>query len=85
MEPLKQVQHMELVANAVMLHNVVDLTDALAGIAEEGLPVTSELVARSAPTIRDHLRRFGQFDVDTNILPLPLQPRPSPFLADEPK
>jgi hypothetical protein len=76
---------MELVANAVMLYNVVDLTDVLAGMAEEGLPVTPELVARTAPTIRDHLRRFGQFDVDMNILPPPLQPRPLSFLGDGPK
>ena len=78
-EQLKQVKYMELVANAVMLQNVVDLTDVLARMAAEGLPVTPELVARTAPTIRDHLRRFGQFDVDMDVLPPPLQPRPLPF------
>jgi len=78
-EQLKQVKYMELVANAVMLHNVVDLTEVLARMAEEGLPMTPELAAKTAPTIRDHLRRFGQFDVDMNILPPPLQPRPLPF------
>jgi hypothetical protein len=81
-EQLKQVKYMELVANAVMLQNVVDLTDVLARMAEEGLPVTPELAAKTAPTNRDHLRRFGQFDVDMNIFPPPLQPRPLPFPAD---
>jgi hypothetical protein len=51
-------------------------------MAEEGSPVTPALVARTAPTIRDHLRRFGQFDVDMGILPPPLQPRPLPFLGN---
>jgi hypothetical protein len=73
---------MELVANAVMLQNVVDLTDVLAGMAAEGLPVTRELVARTAPTIRDHLRRFGKYDIDMDVLPPPLQPRPLPFPTD---
>jgi TnpA family transposase len=81
-EQLKQVKYMELVANAVMLQNVVDLTDVLAGMAAEGLPVTRELAARTAPTIRDHLRRFGKYDVDMDALPPPLQPRPLPFPTD---
>jgi TnpA family transposase len=84
-EQVKQVKYMELVANAVMLHNVVDLTDVLARMAEEDLPVTPELAAKIAPTLRDHLRRFGQFDVDMNILPPPLQPKPLPFPPADPK
>ncbi len=83
-EQLKQVKYMDLVANAVMLQNVVDLTDVLASMAEEGLPVTRELIARTAPTIRDHLRRFGQYNVDMDDLPPPLQPKPLPIFGDEP-
>ncbi len=81
-EQLKQVKYMDLVANAVMLQNVVDLTDVLASMAEEGLPVTRELIARTAPTIRDHLRRFGQYNVDMDDLPPPLRLRPLSFLGD---
>ncbi len=82
MEQLKQVKYMELVANSVMLQNVADLTDVLVGMAADGLPVTRELVARTAPTIRDHLRRFGNFDVDMEVLPPPLCPRPLPILGE---
>ena len=82
-EQLKQVKYMDLVANAVILQNVVDLTDVLASMSEEGLPVTRELVARTAPTIRDHLRRFGQYNVDMDDLPPPLQPKPLPIFGDE--
>jgi len=83
-EQLEQVKYMELVANAVMMQNVVDLKDVLAGMAAEGLPVTRELVARTAPTIRDHLRRFGKYDIDMEVLPPPLRPRPLPILDDGP-
>lgn len=81
---LKQVKYMDLVANAVMLHNIVDLTDVLANMVEEGLPVTQELVARTDPILPEHLRRFGQYDVDMEDLPAPLQPRSLPILGSTP-
>jgi hypothetical protein len=51
---------MNLVANAVMLQNVVDLTGVLKAAAAEGYPVTKELVGRLSPYMRKHIRRFGQ-------------------------
>jgi len=60
-EQLKQVKYMDLVANAVMLHNVVDLTNVLADMAEEGLTVTRQLASKISPYTRDHLRRFGHY------------------------
>jgi hypothetical protein len=70
-----QVKYMDLVANAVMLHNVSDLTDALTGIAAEGWSLTKDLVGRLSPYTRDHLRRFGWFILDMDDLPPPLVPR----------
>ena len=51
---------MDLVANAVMLHNVADSTDLLSAMDDEGLPVTREPVSRTSSYMRDHLRRLGQ-------------------------
>jgi hypothetical protein len=79
--PLK---YMDLVTNAVMLHNVADLTDVLAGMADEGLPVTRELASRLSPYTRDHLRRFGQYTLDMDDLPPVLHPRPLPIPVDGP-
>jgi TnpA family transposase len=50
-EQLKQVKYMDLVANAVMLHNVADLTDVLSDMVDEDMPVTRELVSRISPYI----------------------------------
>ena len=60
-EQIKQVKYMDLVASAIMLHNVADLTDLLSDMAAEGLPVTKELVSRLSPYMREHIRRFGQY------------------------
>jgi hypothetical protein len=78
-EQEKQLKYASLVANAVMLSNVADLTDVLSAMAADGLPVTSELVARISPHIREQIRRFGRFALDMADLPTPLNPKPLPF------
>ncbi len=84
-EQLKQVKYMDLVANAIMLHNVADLTDVLSGMIGEGLPVTPELVSRLSPYLREHIRRFGQYTLDMDEQPPALQPRPLPIFTEKPK
>jgi TnpA family transposase len=78
-EQEKQLKYASLVANAVMLSNVADLTDVLSAMAADGLPVTAELVARISPHIREQIRRFGRFALDMADLPTPLNPKPLPF------
>ena len=63
-EQLKQVKYMDLVANAVMLNNVADMTAALIDMMAEGQVVTQEQVARLSPYWREHIRRFGQYILD---------------------
>ena len=63
-EQAKQIKYSNLIANSIMLHNVVDLTKVLAAMAKKGYVITKELVAGLSPYIRDHIRRFGRYDVD---------------------
>jgi hypothetical protein len=37
------------------------------------------LVACLSPYTREHIRRFGQYVLDMNDLPEPLEPQPLPF------
>jgi hypothetical protein len=78
-EQEKQLKYASLVANAIMLSNVADMTEALAAMAEDGHPVTPGLVACLSPYMREHIRRFGQYVLDMDVLPLPLNPQPLPF------
>ena len=73
-EQTKRLKYMNLVANAVMLQNVVDLTGVLNAASAEGYPVTKQLVERLSPYIREHIRRFGQYVLDMEDLPPPLLP-----------
>lgn len=75
----KQLKYASLVANTIMLSNVTDLTTVLSSIAADGIAVTPDLVARLSPYTREHIRRFGQYVLDMNDLPAPLNPMPLPF------
>ena len=48
-EQNKQIKYMNLVANAIMLHNVADLTDILENLVAEEYPVTQRHVACLSP------------------------------------
>jgi hypothetical protein len=65
-----------LVANAVMLHNVVDMTSVLRELQHEGICVTPEIVSRLSPYLTEHIKRFGQYFLDMATPPEPLQLKP---------
>jgi TnpA family transposase len=50
-EQEKRIKYRDLVANAVMLHNVVDMTNALYDLQQDGVSITPELVARLSPYV----------------------------------
>ena len=78
-EQEKQLKYASLVANAIMLSNVADLSTVIAGMARDGHPVTPALVASLNPYGRQHTLRFGQYALDMADLPPPLDPQPLPF------
>jgi TnpA family transposase len=80
-EQVKQVKYMDLVASAIMLHNVAELTELLSEMAAEGLTVTKGLVSHLSPYMREHIRRFGRYVLDMDEQPLPLEPKPLPICA----
>jgi TnpA family transposase len=74
-EQSKHIKYANLIANSIMLQNVVDLTDVLGEMYSEGFTITKDLVGCLSPFIRDHIRRFGKYDVDVDQKPPNLAPR----------
>ena len=72
-EQEKRIKYMNLIANAVMLHNVVDLTDILGQLAKEGHVVNKELVCRLSPYLTEHIKRYGEYVLDLEDVPKPLE------------
>ena len=79
-EQEKQLKYASLMANTVMLSNVSDLSEVLAGMTRDGHPVTPGLAACMSPYIRGHIRRFGRYFLDMADVPPPLNPGPIPGL-----
>jgi len=75
----KVIKYKDLIANAIMLQNVADMTDVLHTMAQEGYPVTTDVVATFSPYLREHIKRFGEYVIDLETTPPPLQPD-KPFL-----
>jgi TnpA family transposase len=78
-EQEKQLKYASLVANTILLSNVVDMTAVLSSMAADGHAVTPDLVACASPYIRGHILRFGQYALDMGDTPPPLDPQPLPF------
>jgi TnpA family transposase len=78
-EQEKQLKYASLVANTIMLSNVADMTEVLSSMARDGHRLTSGLVACLSPYMRKHIRRFGQYVLDMEEMPRPLNPQPLPF------
>ena len=81
-EQEKHIKYLNLVANAVMLQNVVDLTDAMSDLAKSGYLVTSELASHLSPYITEHIKRFGEYVLDMDVPESKYQPE-KPFLSKD--
>ena len=80
-EQSKQIKYTNLIANSIMLQNVSDLTTILNEVAGEGIGVSKELVSSLSPYIRDHIRRFGRYEVNIEEFPPDLDPKPVKLTA----
>ena len=78
-EQAKQIKYSDLIADSIMLHNVVDLMEALSDMAAEEYKLTKELIRGLSPFIREHIRRFGRYDVDIEARPPDLKPSSVPI------
>ena len=73
-EQEKIIKYNDLVANAIIFHNVVDQTRILRELKEEGFPVAREDVATLSPYVTSHIKRFGDYIIDAEAVPEPIDP-----------
>ena len=73
-EQEKIIKYNDLVANAVIFHNVVDQTRILRELKAEGFPVLRDDVATLSPYVTSHIKRFGDYIIDAEAVPEPIDP-----------
>lgn len=71
-EQEKIIKYNDLVANAVIFQNVVDISHVLQQLITEGYPVKREDVAALSPYLTRHIKRFGDYFIDLSAPPQPL-------------
>jgi TnpA family transposase len=67
-EQEKCLKYNRLVANAVILQNVADLTKVVAELVKEGYPVTKEALRSTSPYMLDNINRLGTYSLDMNVV-----------------
>jgi TnpA family transposase len=72
-EQEKRIRYTDLVANAVILQNVVDMSWIIRKLAKEGYEYTKTELAALSPYLTRHIRRFGEYHIDLSNIPAPLE------------
>ncbi len=65
----KSIKYNDLIANAVIFQNVVDLTEVLQQLQSEGYLLEREDVACLSPYLTSHIKRFGDYVIDMEAIP----------------
>jgi TnpA family transposase len=63
----KAVKYNDIIANAVMLQNVIDMSMIVKDLAAKGYPVKRSALRQMSPYLTDHINRSGEYVVDLNI------------------
>jgi len=68
-EQEKAIKYNDLVANAVMLQNVVDMSAIIQDLKKSGVSISDEDLAGLSPYMTSNTKRFGDYDIDTSKRP----------------
>src|SRR5699024_5639181 len=68
----KAIKYNDLIANAVIFQNVADITTILRSLSQEGYDIKDTDIADLSPYLRRHIKRFGDYVIDLESPPEPL-------------
>ena len=72
-EQRKFIKYNHLVANLLSFHTLVTMTKALQQLLEEGDPVDMEALSTLSPYRTEHINRFGNYVINPDRMPEPLE------------
>jgi TnpA family transposase len=72
-EQRKFIKYNHLVANLLSFHTLVTMTKALRQLLEEGQPVDLEALSALSPYRTEHINRFGNYVINPDRKPEPLE------------
>lgn len=66
----KAIKYNLLISNCVILQNIIDLTDTIHKLQQDGTIISMEDMARLSPYLTSHIKRFGDFVLDLDTKPV---------------
>lgn len=72
-EQEKRLKYLDLVASAVIFQNAVDMSLAVQQLSAEGYPIDRKALATMSPYLTEQLKRFGDFVLDLEAVPVPFE------------
>lgn len=72
-EQSKIIKYNDLLSNAVILHNVIDISIALEKLNDEGIILSIEDIKALSPYMTKHIKRFGEYIVNLDEIPEPIK------------
>ena len=66
------MKYNSLLANAVVLNNTLEMSAVLKDLAHEGYVLTKDELAMLSPYQTQHIKRFGNYVIDLETLPQPI-------------
>ena len=71
-ESEKRMKYNSLLANAVVLNNTLEMSAVLKELVQEGYVLTKDELAALSPYQTQHIKRFGNYVIDLETLPQPI-------------
>lgn len=60
----KAIKYNDLLANAVILQNTIDIGNAIKQLKTEGIEVSKQDIKNLSPYLTSHIKRFGEYIID---------------------
>ena len=73
LEQEKRLKYLDLVANSIILQNAFDISLIIRSLSAEGYVIKPQTLATLSPHLTGHLKRYGDYIVDFDNLPQPLE------------
>jgi hypothetical protein len=65
----KAVKYNDIITNSVILQNIIDMSDIIHQLTQEGAEIREDDIAFLSPYLTEHIKRFGDYLIDMRRMP----------------
>jgi TnpA family transposase len=66
----KAVKYNDIITNSVILQNIIDMSDIIHQLTQEGAEIREDDIAFLSPYLTEHIKRFGDYFIDVHRIPV---------------